>query len=268
MARIRTIKPEFWDSPSTARASLRARLFFIAMWNWADDWGIGTANARQLIGFAFPNDADVTDADFPRLCAEVEDCFDVVFYEASGRPYYAIPSWEAHQRNERRAKSRNPNPDQGKRFTHGTSAPTHGDSGTGTGEQRNRGTEEPGTKTLAHPRSETEPNRFDEFWDTYSHKVGRKKAEAAYRAAVRKPSVTDDLLIAAAAAYITWQMSEGKHPTFTKHPATWLTGEHWRDERPAHRPAQATRMQEHLSLVQQLQAEEQQATTAEIGYRQ
>jgi hypothetical protein len=144
MARIRTIKPEFWDSPSTARASLRARLFFIAMWNW-----------------------------------------------------------------------------------------------TGAGEQRNRGTEEQGTKTLAHPRSETQPNRFDEFWDTYSHKVGRKKAEAAYRAAVRKPGVTDDLLIAAAAAYITWQMSEGKHPTFTKHPATWLTGEHWRDERPAHRPAQA-----------------------------
>ena len=66
MPRIRTIKPEFWDSPGTARASLRARLFFIALWNWADDYGVGTANPKQLIGFAFPNDDDVTAADFPR----------------------------------------------------------------------------------------------------------------------------------------------------------------------------------------------------------
>ena len=138
MPRIRTIKPEFWDSPGTARASLRGRLFFIAMWNWADDYGIGTANARQLIGFAFPNDADVSDADFPRLCTEVSDCFGVVFYEVSGRPFYAIPSWENHQKNERRAKSRNPPPDQGKPTTHGTSVQTRGSSGTGTGEPRNR----------------------------------------------------------------------------------------------------------------------------------
>ena len=39
MPRIRTIKPEFWDSPGTASASLRIRLLFIAMWNWADDHG-------------------------------------------------------------------------------------------------------------------------------------------------------------------------------------------------------------------------------------
>ena len=86
------------------------------------------------------------------------------------------------------------------------------------------------------------PDRFEEFWDTYSHKIGRAKAEKAYRAALKKPGVTDDLLIASAAAYITWQMSEGKHPEFTKHPTTWLHGEHWRDERPgrpAPRPAES-----------------------------
>jgi len=99
--------------------------------------------------------------------------------------------------------------------------------------------------------SRDEPPRFDEFWETYSHKVGRKKAETAYRAALKKPGVTADLLVAAAAAYITWQTSEGKHPQFTKHAATWLHGEHWRDERPA-RAAPRTRVQEHLALVAQL----------------
>lgn len=109
----------------------------------------------------------------------------------------------------------------------------------------------PSPEPLSRKRSETEtPNRFDEFWETYSHKVGRKKAETAYRAALKKPGVTEELLIAAAAAYITWQMNEGKHPQFTKHASTWLHGEHWRDERRALRPQ--TNVQRHMALVQQL----------------
>lgn len=109
---------------------------------------------------------------------------------------------------------------------------------------------------LSDESDDTEPDRFDEFWETYSHKVGRKKAETAYRAALKKPGVTEELLITAAAAYITWQMSEGKHPEFTKHPTTWLHGEHWRDERPVHSQP-PTRVQQHLQLARQLQAEEQ-----------
>lgn len=143
MPRIRSVKPEFWDSPGTAQASLRARLFYIAMWNWADDYGIGTANPKQLIGFAFPNDEDVTVADFPRLRTEVSECYGTVWYEVDGRPYFAIPTWDEHQKNERRAKGRHPGPDLGKRIDtemHGDSAQCVGSSGTGTGEHRNRGT--------------------------------------------------------------------------------------------------------------------------------
>lgn len=123
----------------------------------------------------------------------------------------------------------------------------------------------PETRTRPEPRTtlpdksgETDitPDRFEEFWETYSHKVGRKKAEAAYRAALKKADVTEDLLIASAAAYIAWQVSEGKHPEFTKHPTTWLHGEHWRDERPA-RQAPRTRVQQHLQLARDLAAEEQ-----------
>ena len=61
MARIRTIKPEFWDSPDTAKAGPWARLCFIALWNWADDYGRGTANLKELEGFIFPNDCIFTD---------------------------------------------------------------------------------------------------------------------------------------------------------------------------------------------------------------
>ena len=106
-------------------------------------------------------------------------------------------------------------------------------------------------------------DRFNEFWETYGYKVGRSKALTAYRRAVKKPGVTDALLIAAAAAYITWQQSEGKHPEFTKHPTTWLRGEHWRDERPA-RAAPLGRVGQHMALVQQL-AEQEQPTIPQLG---
>ena len=76
------------------------------------------------------------------------------------------------------------------------------------------------------------PERFEEFWTTYDKKRGRKNAINKYRLALKKRGVTPELLLEAATSYIAWQRSEGKHPEFTKDPATWLNGEHWTDERP------------------------------------
>lgn len=105
MARIRSIKPEFWDSPDTASADLRTRLLYIAMWNWADDYGIGDATPGRLINFAFPNDG-ISAADYPTLLADVSRSFSVVFFTFGGRPFYVIPAWETHQRTEKKAKAR------------------------------------------------------------------------------------------------------------------------------------------------------------------
>ena len=152
MARIRTIKPEFWSSPSVAKCSAVGRLAFIAMWNWADDHGRGTANLKELEGFIFPND-DIVElshgksAHFRDVVAEVATCFDVVFYEADGRTFYEVPTWDTHQRNERRStQSKYPEP-TGKPAFSWLVAETPSQhtvdpniSGTGTGEQGNRGT--------------------------------------------------------------------------------------------------------------------------------
>jgi hypothetical protein len=117
---------------------------------------------------------------------------------------------------------------------------------------------------MPHKSVETEPpNPIDELWGTNGKKVGRKKAEAAYRTALKKPGVTPDLLVVAAAAYITWQMRDGKHPQFTKDPVRWLQGECWRDERPVGPPTR-TNFQSHIALVHQL-AEQEQAQPFQIG---
>lgn len=117
MPRIRTMKPEFWSSPGIGSISPWARLLYAAMWNWADDAGRGTCNMRELQGFAFPEDEDVpevgTSDGFRRTMSEVRGQFGVIFYKVDGRPYYEIPSWKTHQRNERIAKGRHPASTQG-----------------------------------------------------------------------------------------------------------------------------------------------------------
>jgi hypothetical protein len=82
------------------------------MWNWADDYGIGTANERELLAFAFPNDDQIDTADIRRMLASVHRAFGVKFYTVGGRPYYAIPSWDLHQKIDRRSARRNPGPDE------------------------------------------------------------------------------------------------------------------------------------------------------------
>lgn len=122
MPRIRTIKPEYWSSPGTETISPWARLLFVAMWNWADDAGRGTCQLKELQGFAFPLDEEetapevATMAGFKRTLAQVREQYDVVFYKVSGRPYYAIPSWKRHQRNERTAQSKYPAPEEGEKW--------------------------------------------------------------------------------------------------------------------------------------------------------
>lgn len=182
MPRIRTIKPEFWSSPDVAKASAVARLAYIGMWNWADDYGRGTLNLKELEGFIFPND-DIkelsvgTSENFRRVVKEVVDTFGIIIYEVHGRTYYAIPTWADHQRTERKAKSKYPAPEDGEnvsdQWSDGSSytflrtaseVPTQGGGSSrkpehrnrGTGEQGNRGRE--GVKETSNPTGGPDPN--------------------------------------------------------------------------------------------------------------
>lgn len=272
MARIRSVKPEFWDSPSTAKAGLRARLLYIAMWNWADDWGIGDANPRRLLSFAFPSDGDaeVEPRNFRHLAEEVVRCYGVKFYEVEGREYYEIPAWEEHQRTEKRAQRKNPPSLQAETTLYeGTSENPSPNLGTpAEGSRKGEvGTGEQGRTTSRVPRSETDaaPPGFDLFWDTYGKKVGKPKAVIAYRAALKKPGVTPELLVEAAAEYVSWCKAENKWPKYAKDPERWLNGERWTDELPTHKVAPKSRADEHMDLARQFAEAEQQPHLRAIG---
>lgn len=236
--RIRTVKPELWSSPDTAAcADPWARLLFIAMWNWADDTGKGTANPKELAGFAFPNDDHIDSTSIRRMLVEVSNAYGVVLYRVGRRTYYAIPSWDQHQKIDRKSGGRHPEPSEGEpwdpestdqpkpdgppprkaEFDEGSSnarRELEEGSGTGTGEQGNRGT----TKDL--PRATpAEPDGFADFWAAYPKKADKRAAEKAYRAAVKRKTPPAHLLAAAKRYAAVTRTTE---PRFIKNPATWL----------------------------------------------
>ena len=58
MPRIRSIKPEYWKDQELALLSRDARLFYIGLWNFADDYGRVIGDPAYLKGQIFPYDED------------------------------------------------------------------------------------------------------------------------------------------------------------------------------------------------------------------
>ena len=103
MARIRSIKPEFWDDRKLAkRASRDARLLYIALWNLADEWGRLNGDPQWIKGQVFSYDDDLNADAIGKLLEELENpaLGAVIAYEADGDPYLFLPKLAKHQRLE------------------------------------------------------------------------------------------------------------------------------------------------------------------------
>ena len=108
MARIRTVKPEFWSSESVGRLTRDARLLFIAIWNLADDSGRLRGALPYLAGAAFPYDEDARDL--------IGDWLDQLigagcvrrYVGPDGNVYLDVPKWKLHQRIDKPSISKIP----------------------------------------------------------------------------------------------------------------------------------------------------------------
>lgn len=104
MARIRTIKPEFWTDETLAECSPIARLLFVAALNFADDNGNLERSARQLKAQAFPYDS----IDCEPLVLEMVRTGLLVEYQVADRKYLHIKGFLTHQKIDRPSKCRIP----------------------------------------------------------------------------------------------------------------------------------------------------------------
>lgn len=104
MARLRTVKPEFWTDERVGEVSVTARLLFIATWNFADDHGGIDRSAKQLKAQAFPYD----NIDCEPLIQELLQVGLLIEYEVDGKKYLHINGFKKHQKVEKPAKPRVP----------------------------------------------------------------------------------------------------------------------------------------------------------------
>lgn len=100
MARIRTLKPEFWTSEQVAECSPSTRLLFVGMWSFADDNGIHPASIPRLKMEIFPSDS-FTREEIAAMVAELVAAKLLTEYTAEGAVYWQVTGWHRHQKIER-----------------------------------------------------------------------------------------------------------------------------------------------------------------------
>lgn len=108
MARIRTIKPDFFQSEDNINLSYRARLTWIALWTYVDDDGRCKDNPRLIKGHAWPLEDDVTAAEVEKDLAELHERDRIIRYEVNGERLLEIRKWRDHQRIAKPTRSKLP----------------------------------------------------------------------------------------------------------------------------------------------------------------
>jgi hypothetical protein len=112
MARIRTIKPEFFTSLTIADLPLTARLTFIGLWTHVDDAGRCVDDARLIKAALWPLD-DRTATDIEIDLKLLTESSLITRYALNRKRYIAVTNWGEHQRINRPTASKLPAPEQG-----------------------------------------------------------------------------------------------------------------------------------------------------------
>ena len=105
MARKRMIDPEFWSDEEIAKWSYPARLFYIGLWNFADDEGRFKAHPSLLKSQIFPYDEKIS---MKKLMEEIS-C-KVQWYSDNGSKYGYLRNFLKYQRIDRPQPSKIPTP--------------------------------------------------------------------------------------------------------------------------------------------------------------
>lgn len=224
MARIRSIKPDFWTDGNIVTLSLSARLLYIGMWNFAlCDHGHVSDDMMKLKLQILPMDQ----IDVSGLVQELIDTGRIErVQDRSNRTYLSIRRFTDHQKIDPRWRSRCPACAERDslelietRMSLVELNETHDNSG-----QLPLGKDRKGKDS-----KKTCPATQDEFDQWYSGYPKKEAKEAARRAFVKaRRSTSLDELIAGRDRYVV--SMQGKDRQYIALPATWLNAGRWADE--------------------------------------
>lgn len=212
MARIRTIKPEFFTSEDIVSLTPLARLFYVSLWCEADREGRLSWRPKTLKMRYFPAD----NCDIDMLATELITAGLIEIYEDDDKQYAYIPGFAKHQIiNNRESASVLPAPKLRKKIdASGTRAnASQGKEGKEGKERNTRGA----------------VVGFEDFWSSYPRKVSKGDAEKAFAKLNPDEHLLGTILAAVQRAKTRegWVKDGGR---FIPYPASWLNSRGWEDE--------------------------------------
>lgn len=229
MARIRTIKPEFFRHADLYEAEretgLPLRLAFAGLWTAADREGRFKWKPRELKLDCLPHD----DVDFSRVLDALVTRGWLVRYAVNGVTYGAIPTWGAHQIvNNREKASDIPEPNENNMLTREARVDDAKTTPLKQVQGEGKGKEGEGKEiSSAKPRPSMSSD-FEELKRRYPKRLGDYKwalAERKFNALV-KTGVPASAILAAVLRMGETQRKLGNIGTqFVPMPASWLNSE-------------------------------------------
>jgi len=236
MARIRSIKPQFWTSEQVAECSPNARLLFIGLWSFCDDGGVHPASEMRLKMEVFPADPFSRD-DMTTLINELITVGLLSYYRVDGRGFWRVSGWN-HQKIDQPTYY-HPGPDgiipkgPARRRKRSESSPNSGRSFGECSPQEKEKEGEGDTKKTC-PKSDKakkvradKESGFNEFWEVVAAKVKRKEALDSWvkhKCAEKADQIID--------TYVDQLTNRLQYQDATKipMPSTWLNNHQWEDE--------------------------------------
>jgi len=210
MARIRTIKPEFFTSEDITSMSPLARLFYVSLWCESDregrlEWKLGTFKLRYMPG--------EEGLDIESLAKELIDKGLVVLYTAGGKQFAEIPTFKEHQViNNRESESTIP-----PRVTH-ASPRVKGPSSRAKAEGKGREGKEGKEPALT---------RFEEFWNAWPK--SERKQDKGKCAEKWKAQNLDDIAEQIMADVATKKQTQKWQSGFIEAPEVYINNKRWLD---------------------------------------
>lgn len=256
--RIRGTKPEFWWSETIAQLDWDTRLVLKALESYVDDNGVGKDSVTLFVTAAFPHDVEKSPEIFAKVARSLSRLAEldiIVRYTVGGERLVYVRRWKKWQYIDKPKQGRYPRPDGTMNYREevdesigagqGISDPSIREESQNppedcaktarkvpeeraqiqSGEQGNRGTGEQGEETGATALRDSTPPRFQEFWDAYPLRRDRRKAEKAFRNALKRAGA--DEIIAGARRY---EADPNRAAQYTKYAEGWLNADGWLDE--------------------------------------
>jgi len=215
MARIRTIKPEFWKHEELSELPPETHLLAAALLNYADDEGYFNANPKLIIAECCPlRDLSMSIQGSIKKLQSIG--YIRIGSNGDGRKYGHIISFLVHQFINR------PKPSKIKelKIVWEDAVTDHGGIHDDT-LLEGKGKERKG-------RERNYIDHFGDFWKAVPKKIGKKKAYNIYKSVVTKGEATEEQLVAAMQVYAA--SVDGGDPKYFCHPVTWLNQGRWEDE--------------------------------------